>query len=240
MVFDLDKLRKAAAVEQSNLDRAAAALRSALDEHAALDADATLPSIRRAVDNVRVAGDKLDTLPDLLVAVLHQATPDEVLGALERDVPLVLLPVRLETRLLPAAGRWQLLVRVYPDALHVDSHEPELTVAEEQAGLRMWTAPADQQPAIWAGLVDLLGPGRVAWAAEATRDRPRHGRTRRTLRRPPPAGSPARRGRRHFRIGSGSPCEPTASTGRFSKATVSGPRSPPAPIRVSPPIRQTA
>jgi len=42
--------------------------------------------------------------------------------------PLVLFPVRLETRFFTQAdGSVELRVRVYPDKVHIDSHEPELT-----------------------------------------------------------------------------------------------------------------
>ena len=42
--------------------------------------------------------------------------------------PVVLFPVRLETRFFPQTdGTTELRVRVYPDTIHIDSHEPELT-----------------------------------------------------------------------------------------------------------------
>ncbi len=45
--------------------------------------------------------------------------------------PVVLFPVRLETRFFPLAdGSSELRVRVYPDKIHIDSHEPELTSDE--------------------------------------------------------------------------------------------------------------
>ena len=46
------------------------------------------------------------------------------------DLPLLLLPVRLETRY--ASGPHRLLVRIYPDDIHADGHEPALT-REERA-----------------------------------------------------------------------------------------------------------
>lgn len=45
---------------------------------------------------------------------------------LTTNVPLLLLPVRLETRF----RNNQLLIRVYPDAVHVDSFESRLTEVE--------------------------------------------------------------------------------------------------------------
>ena len=50
--------------------------------------------------------------------------PDPLL--LNGDRPLVLFPVRLETRFF---GQ-ELRIRVFPDKIHVDTHEPELTADE--------------------------------------------------------------------------------------------------------------
>ena len=49
----------------------------------------------------------------------------------DNDVPFLLLPVRLETRFAETVtGARELLIRVYPDDVFVDTHEPELTEAE--------------------------------------------------------------------------------------------------------------
>ena len=49
--------------------------------------------------------------------------------------PAVLFPVRLETRFFPQAdGSSELRVRVYPDKVHIDSHEPELTAGRADLG----------------------------------------------------------------------------------------------------------
>src|SRR5262245_15561214 len=55
------------------------------------------------------------------------------------DLPLVLLPVRLETRFFTLAnGTTELRVRVFPDKIHLDSHEPELTADEQTWGKHYW------------------------------------------------------------------------------------------------------
>ena len=59
--------------------------------------------------------------------------PDPLL--LNGDRPLVLLPVRLETRFF---GQ-ELRIRVFPDKIHVDTHEPELTADEVEWGKHFHT-----------------------------------------------------------------------------------------------------
>lgn len=50
--------------------------------------------------------------------------------------PLLLLPIRIETRLTP--GRTQLKVRIYPDDIHVDRLGHGLSAAEQAAAARYW------------------------------------------------------------------------------------------------------
>lgn len=60
------------------------------------------------------------------------APPD--LPVLPDDVPVVLLPVRLETRFVTDSTGPALLVRVYPDQIHVDGHQEGLSDSEVAAG----------------------------------------------------------------------------------------------------------
>src|SRR3954453_11214414 len=87
---------------------------------------------------------------------------------------LVLFPVRVETRFFPQTdGSVELRVRVYPDAIHVDSHEPELTAEEVTWGQHFWeqtwrAANEDARSrAAWQQLADRFDPPRASWVARA-------------------------------------------------------------------------
>jgi len=82
------------------------------------------------------------------------------------DVPAVLLPARVETRFVTTAGRAELLVRIYPDEVHVDSHEPELTTDEVAWGRMFWEQVwragtgepgAATRQAVWERIVQRFG-----------------------------------------------------------------------------------
>src|SRR5262249_37535848 len=69
-----------------------------------------------------------------------QAVPPDLSAPLvPGDQPLALLPVRLETRFfLQADGTQELRIRVFPDQVHVDAHERELTAGEIEWGQHFW------------------------------------------------------------------------------------------------------
>ncbi|WP_297325001.1 hypothetical protein [Nitrosomonas sp.] len=87
---------------------------------------------------------------------------------LETDLPLALFPVRLETHFADD----ELLVRIYPDTVHVDSFEPELTETEIAWGrnfwIHTWRAGNDKAQArsAWAQLAEHFGAARAAWIAQ--------------------------------------------------------------------------
>lgn len=144
------------------------ALGDAISDHAALreergrcvqelaDATAQLPELVSALEQAR-------TDYAAQAAAEPPLWPDAVTAP---AIPLLLLPVRLEAVHQQTAGSTQLLLRVYPDDVHVDAHEEALTDAERTAGEAYWTQPNDDA---WRLLVRLLGPARAAWTREALR-----------------------------------------------------------------------
>jgi hypothetical protein len=92
--------------------------------------------------------------------------------------PVVLFPVRLETRFFPHAdGSAELRVRVYPDQVHIDTHEPRLTADEVTWGQHFWEQTwraghgadhdVERAKAAWRQLADRFDAPRAAWIARA-------------------------------------------------------------------------
>src|SRR5207244_7819804 len=72
-----------------------------------------------------------------------------------------------------AAGARELLIRIYPDEVHSDTFEPELTDEEQTWGASFWqqtgaATTESERKAAWAQLVGRFGPSRSPWVALAT------------------------------------------------------------------------
>lgn len=90
---------------------------------------------------------------------------------LDAGVPLMLLPVRIETRFVAGA----LLIRIDPDVLHHDMHVGVLRSDEKALATRFWADvaaagnDAGARSAAWQALAAALGPWRAAWVARAVK-----------------------------------------------------------------------
>jgi hypothetical protein len=114
--------------------------------------------------------------PGDLLSFAPSALPPELSATLApSDAPLLMLPVRLETRFFPTpdVAMQELRVRIYPDQVHVDSHEPGLSEEEARWGKHfwelMWRAGRDEaaERLAWQQLSDRFDPQRAAWIARA-------------------------------------------------------------------------
>lgn len=104
------------------------------------------------------------------------ADPKRSLERLDDRQPILLFPLRIETRFKTgAAGQPQLWVRLYPDEALVNSFEPSLTEAEvlnaQRFWMHMWRAGADEavERAAWRDLAASHGVGRAGWVVKEYR-----------------------------------------------------------------------
>jgi hypothetical protein len=182
----LDTTKLAAARDTvASTDRAlianASDLRDARDELAELHRrGAGSAAVRQAERKVAAQGGKRTELRDqrskasrladrLRGGIVTEPEFEAAIGKLDGRVPITLLPVRLETRFTRNGKK--LRVRVFPDTVQQDGHEPELTAEEIDAGVRYWNARWEQggperDSAAWNELARAYRPTRARWLVE--------------------------------------------------------------------------
>lgn len=173
--------RSALRAQEAALAASTAAARRARAELAAgqgrgmsAHALAELETAVEAADQTRSAQlAELGAVAGRLDAVLEPVrfSPDVQLAGQARDVPMALLPVRIETRLVEG----DLLIRIYPDQIHLHRHAEEIDAAEADAGRAYWRALAQgMEPGkTWDALITAAGgAGRARFLAERLRPAP--------------------------------------------------------------------
>lgn len=103
---------------------------------------------------------------------------DTMVAGLATDIPLLLLPIRIVTRYQrtggPGTTPTHLRVRIFPDLIHANGHDPALSADEVRIGQaywhRLWRAGGDaavrQQAHAW--LLSTLDAPRAVWVVEQT------------------------------------------------------------------------
>lgn len=96
-------------------------------------------------------------------------------SSLEQDQILCLLPVRLETKFFAAdgAGQRRLMIRIFPDDIHVDTHNSVLSLEEQLIALtyrQRFDATSDQalHVALWHQFCALVGSSRASYLGKLT------------------------------------------------------------------------
>lgn len=106
--------------------------------------------------------------------------PREQIGRLQDAFPLLLLPLRLETRFKTLSGpgrkeRHELWVRVYPDACAIDTFESTLSDGDVRVAREYWQGLwraggfEEDERAAWRNLVASIGSGRGRWVLDRYR-----------------------------------------------------------------------
>jgi hypothetical protein len=105
--------------------------------------------------------------------LLDELDPETAVESLDGKVPVALLPVRIETRF--ADANTTLHIRIFPDQVHLDAHEPAFT-ADERAGAEWywnerWPALDDAARAerAWTTLAGRFRPGRARYLLDTLR-----------------------------------------------------------------------
>lgn len=133
-------------------------------------ADADLQRAKRSARERRAEAAAADArLAAAIDAYIRDRSPETLTAELDSTKPVLLLPLRVETRWRDS----ELLIRVFPDEIAVNTHERLLTDKEKAAGEDYWhalAAAADEtaRKAAWRKLVQLFGANRAQWVALST------------------------------------------------------------------------
>lgn len=135
-------------------------------------------SLTSQLDQARqdVAGLRANTT-GLLGQLAALQPPEQQIGQLADNVPILLFPVRIETRFQAPAQRdsrspAQLWVRIYPDDCQIDTFESMLSSTEVTNATAFWIAMwraggiEAQERGAWSTLVSGSGSGRAAYVIQ--------------------------------------------------------------------------
>lgn len=121
---------------------------------------------------------------DLLerAAMLAKLPIADLVSQLDDQLPVVMLPVRLETKFEPGETREgvSLRVRIFPDDIHVSTHDPALSTSELEAGSGYWSertralglTPAERRAAevgAWSLIAKRCGGPRARYVTRTTK-----------------------------------------------------------------------
>ena len=134
--------------------------------------EATRSKIKEQTGNLNTHRDAVSATIGKLFA---QQTPQQLIENWNDDIPIVLLPLRVETKFKTFNNVNQLWVRAFPDNISVVTHEKVLSDSEVAYGIAHWKilfgAGADEslKKQAWQMLTEKSGINRAAWVAQQTK-----------------------------------------------------------------------
>lgn len=146
------------------------ALEALLRTHGASDdqVQAARDRYEKLLQSVGQARTRTTEARNALTAARKDFLGDEAgrdVARLSAELPIALFPVRIETRFdLTPGTEGVLKVRIYPDTLLVDTHDPRLTAEELEDGRAYWNrAWSEGEAGPWRDLVRQTPAPRAAW-----------------------------------------------------------------------------
>jgi hypothetical protein len=127
------------------------------------DSEGRVRELEQTLESLDVRG------ADLWKAFGKFVSPKDALRQLSDRHPILLFPLRLETRFKTVDRQAQLWVRVYPDQCLAESFEPALTEAEARNAQLFWAGiwraggVDAEERAAWRDLATAHGVGRASW-----------------------------------------------------------------------------
>ncbi|MGH9881172.1 MAG: hypothetical protein ACRD6N_07020, partial [Pyrinomonadaceae bacterium] len=156
------ELRNERATGRKKIERTFLKLAKTPPGQAADELRARIKALRDDVDQIRARE---------IEELTTELDPRQFVSQLNGAIPILLVPLRVQCRFRGT----NLLVRVYPDDISVQTHEPLLTSSERAAGQLFWAAPKTSndpkvvtRPALWRGIVGRFELRRAAWIIHET------------------------------------------------------------------------
>ncbi len=137
--------------------------------------DGRIEDIRERIANQKnVLNQNIGLAGNLIGRLFDNRTPQQLIEEWNDQLPILLLPLRIETKFKLERQSKELWVRVFPDEIAVNTHEEVLTTQEMEYGEAYWKAlwSATDETAkkrAWSMMADKFGGNRSAWIAIRTK-----------------------------------------------------------------------
>jgi hypothetical protein len=134
-----------------------------------------IEGLKRSIEKGKaLSKESIRSVNGLTSHLYEQVKPQQLIEEWKDDIPITLLPVRMETKYRQTPNGIQLMVRIYPDDIAIVTHEKTLTETEYEFGRKHWKllfnkeGNAQTKRDAWKLLTDKFGINRAVWVAKET------------------------------------------------------------------------